>query len=88
MIWFMTTAVFTDGSQYVIPNSDVDFFKKLAKKMGWIISKANVLSSSEVDVKHVSWTDDFIGKWQDVRTTEQIINDIHSARTENENIIL
>lgn len=26
------------------------------------------------------WTDSFAGKWQDERTTEEIIDDIHAAR--------
>lgn len=26
------------------------------------------------------WTKDFVGKWKDNRTTEEIIRDIHKAR--------
>ena len=32
-----------------------------------------------------SWVDDFAGKWQDRRTTAQIIDSIHKARTDNSN---
>ena len=35
-----------------------------------------------------SWVDDFAGKWQDERTTAQIVEDIHKARTNNSEIIL
>ena len=30
-----------------------------------------------------SWVDHFAGKWQDHRTTSQILDDIHEARTGN-----
>lgn len=35
-----------------------------------------------------SWVNDFAGKWQDQRTTAQIVEDIHKARTNNSEVIL
>ena len=35
-----------------------------------------------------SWVDEFAGKWQDLRSTVQIVEDIHIARTNNSEIIL
>lgn len=35
-----------------------------------------------------SWVDDFAGKWQDLRSTAQIVEDIHKARTNNSEILL
>ena len=81
----MITAVLTNGLQYVIPNSDTDFFKNLARRMGWTLYKAD---TQEMEVTPVSWVDEFVGKWQDTRPTEQILQDIHSARTSNDDIDL
>ena len=36
--------------------------------------------------KKDSWVDQFAGKWQDTRSTDEIIADIHSARTSNDEI--
>ena len=33
-----------------------------------------------------SWVDNFAGKWKDIRSTSQIIKDIHTARTFNSEI--
>lgn len=38
----MTTAVLPNGMQYAIPNSDIVFFRKMAKKMGWKAYKAGI----------------------------------------------
>lgn len=84
----MTTAILTNGLQYAIPNSDTDFFKSLARRMGWTLCKPDTQKPQEMDVKSVSWVDEFAGKWQDIRTTEQIVQDIHDARTSNDDIIL
>ena len=35
-----------------------------------------------------SWVDEFAGKWQDLRSTVQIVEYIHKARTNNSEIIL
>ena len=35
-----------------------------------------------------SWVDDFAGKWQELRSTVQIVEDIHKARTNDSEIIL
>ncbi len=75
----MSTAVLADGVSYYIPNSDLAFFKDLAARMKWKIvdkTKKTVQTSSTK-----SWVDAFVGKWQDTRSTSQIIKDIHSART-------
>ena len=84
----MTTAVLTNGLQYAIPNSDTDFFKKLARRMGWTLCKTDVQKPQELEMKQVSWVDEFVGKWQDTRSTEQILHDIHNARTSNDDIVL
>lgn len=75
----MSTAVLADGVSYYIPNSDLAFLKDLAARMKWKIvdkTKKTVQTSSTK-----SWVDAFVGKWQDTRSTSQIIKDIHSART-------
>ena len=84
----MITAVLTNGLQYAIPNSDTDFFKKLAKRMGWTLYTTNTQKPQETEVMPVSWVDEFAGKWQDTRSTEQMLQDIHSARTSNDAIVL
>ena len=35
-----------------------------------------------------SWVDEFAGKWQNQRTTAQIVEDIHKAKTNNSEIVL
>lgn len=84
----MYTAILTDGMQYAIPNSDTDFFVKLAKKMGWVACKTATPQPQEAEAESISWANEFMGKWQDVRTTEQMLQDIHDARTANEDIAL
>ena len=42
----MTTAISTEGMQYVIPEADLVFFKTIADKMGWIATKVNDPSDS------------------------------------------
>ena len=43
----MTTAVSTEGMQYVIPESDLVFFKTIADKMGWIAKKVNIPTDTD-----------------------------------------
>lgn len=43
----MTTAVSTEGMQYVIPESDLVFFKTIAAKMGWIAKKVNIPTDTD-----------------------------------------
>lgn len=81
----MNTAILSDGTSYYIPNSDLSFFKELALRMKWQIvdkKKPTVSTASK------SWVDEFAGKWQDLRSTVQIVEDIHKARTNNSEIIL
>ena len=84
----MTTAILANGLQYAIPNSDTAFFKSLAKRMGWLLCNTDVQKPQEVEVKPALWIDEFVGKWQDTRSTEQILQDIHDARTSNDDIAL
>lgn len=84
----MTTAILTNGLQYAIPNSDVDFFEKLARKMGWKLYKPEIQKPQDMELTSMSWVDEFVGKWQDTRTTEQILQDIYDARTANDEISL
>lgn len=84
----MITAVLTNGLQYAIPNSDADFFKNLAKRMGWTLCETDTKKPQEMEAMPVSWVDEFVGKWQDTRSTEQILQDIHGARTLNDDIAL
>ena len=44
----MITAVLANGLQYAIPNSDTDFFKNLAKRMGWTLYKADTQEAQEI----------------------------------------
>lgn len=84
----MTTAVLTNGLQYAIPNSDTAFFKKLAKRMGWTLHMADVQKPQAAVAKPALWTEGIVGEWQDTRSTEQILQDIHDARTSNDDIAL
>ena len=82
----MNTAILPDGVSYYIPNADLTFFKELAARMKWELvektkKRKNVSSAT-------SWVDSFAGKWQDNRSTSQIIKDIHTARTSNSEISL
>ena len=43
----MTTAVSTEGMQYVIPESDLVFFKTIADKMGCIAKKVNIPTDTD-----------------------------------------
>ena len=79
----MTTAILNNGSCYSIPEYDVEFFRAIAKKMGWTATPMTVKKESKT-----SWVDQFAGKWQDSRSTEEIIEDIHKARTLNDEIVL
>ena len=47
--------------------------------MGWKKVKSSF-------AKKESWVDQFAGKWQDNRSTDEIIADIHNARTSNDEI--
>lgn len=83
----MNTAILSDGTSYYIPNSDLSFFKELALRMKWqVVDKKKPTASTATASK--SWVDEFAGKWQDQRTTAQIVEDIHKARTNNSEIIL
>lgn len=74
----MNTAVLSDGVSYYIPTADLTFFKELAARMKWeIVGKAK---KSKTVAPTSSWVDSFAGKWQDNRSTSQIISDIHAAR--------
>ena len=44
--------------------------------------------AAEHDSSTKSWADHFVGKWQDQRTTQQIVDDIHAARTSNGELTL
>lgn len=82
----MITAELPNGISYSIPQSDVDFFQSLAKRMKW-----NVIALSdkkETASTKSSWVDKFAAKWQDTRSAEQIVKDIHDARTSNAEIVL
>ena len=78
----MNTVILSDGTSYYIPNSDLSFFKELALRMKWqVVDKKKPTASTATASK--SWVDEFAGKWQDQRTTAQIVEDIHKARTNN-----
>ena len=82
----MNTAVLSDGISYYIPSADLTFFKELAARMKWeVVSKMK--KAPKVSTAS-SWVDNFAGKWQDERSTSQIIQDIHAARTSNSEISL
>ena len=66
----MTTAIIDNETRYAIPDYDLDFFIAIANKMGWKKVKSSF-------AKKESWVDQFAGKWQDTRSTDEIIADIH-----------
>lgn len=82
----MNTAILSNGVSYYIPQSDLSFFTELAERMKWQIVGAAKKVVSPTSTK--SWVDDFAGKWQDERSTAQIIKDIHGTRTGNSEITL
>ena len=46
-----------------------------------------ILQKKQINVPATSsWVGNFAGKWKDCRSTSQIINDIHAARTSNSEI--
>ena len=47
----MTTAILSDGMQYTIPNSDIEFFKAIASRMGWIATRVGNAITSSVEVE-------------------------------------
>lgn len=82
----MNTAILPDGVSYYIPKADLPLFTELARRMKWqIVDKRNLSRSKPLTGV---WVDSFAGKWQDERSTLQIINDIHEARTNNSEIEL
>ena len=82
----MSTAILSNGTSYYIPQADLSFFTELAERMKWqIIDKMKKTSTSSTAK---SWVDEFAGKWQDTRSTAQIIQDIHEARTSNSEVSL
>ena len=46
------------------------------------------VKKADEEIASKSWVDECAGKWQDQRTTAQIVEDIHKARTNNSEIIL
>ncbi len=81
----MSTAVLANGTTYYIPQADLTFFTELAERMKWqVIGKMQKTGTSAAK----SWVDEFAGKWQDARSTTQIIQDIHEARTSNSEVSL
>ena len=77
----MTTVVIDSDTRYAIPDYDIDFFIAIANKMGWKKIKSSL-------AKKESWVDQFAGAWQDTRSTDEIIADIHDARTTNAEVSL
>lgn len=85
----MSTAILSNGTSYYIPQADLTFFTELAERMKWqIIDKMKKASTSPSTTTAKSWVDEFAGKWQDARSTAQIIQDIHKARTSNSEVSL
>lgn len=83
----MNTAILSDVTSDYVPNSDLSFFKELALRMKLhVVDKKKPTASTATASK--SCVDEFAGKWQDQRTTAQILEDIHKARTNNSEIIL
>ena len=82
----MSTAILSNGTSYYIPQADLSFFTELAERMKWQIIDKIKKPSTSITTK--SWVDEFAGKWQDTRSTAQIIKDIHEARTSNSEISL
>lgn len=81
----MITAALPNGICYKIPRTDMAFFEKLAKRMQWTVIVPDDKSAA---TESTSWVDEFSAKWKDSRTAEQIVADIHAARTTNAEIEL
>lgn len=82
----MDTAILSDGAIYYIPKADLPFFKELAARMKW--ESVRRPRAREQEGSTQSWADHFAGKWQDQRSTQQIVEDIHAARTSNQELTL
>ena len=48
----------------------------------------SLLSKKSKAREEENWVADFIGKWQDTRSAEEIVNDIREARTLNKEVNL
>jgi hypothetical protein len=57
-------------------------------KLELIAKLSSSLIATEKSKVKKNWIDDFCGKWEDDRNSEDIINDIRSARTSNRDIDL
>lgn len=79
----MNTITLSDGSCYSVPQSDLNLIRELAAKMKW-----SIVDKPATDETGNSWVNRFAGKWQDNRSAEQMLDDIHSARTDNSDMSL
>lgn len=50
--------------------------------------KEKPAANNTADSFHGAWIDELAGRWEDDRTTEQIVSDIREARTSNREIEL
>ena len=83
----MTTAVSTEGMQYVIPESDLVFFKTIADKMGWIAKKVNIptdtdsMAQKATNAKEAYLLSDLKGKFSPIYPTrDEMRNDYLSDK--------
>ena len=53
------------------------------KKMMMYVRSLVLEKKTRTDTVSSGWADRFVGAWKDDRTAEEIIQDIHQARTKN-----
>jgi len=81
----MTNRHTADSAMYwnMLKNLAPDVKLDLISKLSVSLMKKKVAACTESN-----WTTHFVGRWEDDRSTEQIINDIHKVRTKNREIEL
>lgn len=73
----------------LIKNLDADMKIDLISLLSDSIrKKEKPAANNTADRFYGAWIDEFAGRWEDDRTTEQIVSDIREARTSNREIEL
>lgn len=71
----------------MVKDLDEGMKRKLIDLLTASLKKAVGTEHAE-DKADADWLSPFAGKWQDERTTEQIISDIYESRTQNKDVRL
>jgi len=73
----------------ILKNLDADTKLDLISKLSASLLKREKPTTAALATKYYgAWAANLAGRWQDDRTTEEIVSDIHEARTTNREIEL